>query len=427
MQNTDVYRNSQLEIEQKVIENLLYDLELAQTVTFESKWFTDRAYRQIAETLDKNRNEGVTNVFSLSELLYADHPNTLADLSALLEMSHNAYPVDIERTTKSMLQKLQEQHLLSVVSENAAIVSEYPSKESAALLQNTLDELNNYYLPTNTGNITSALKRLHEDLTADSIPGIYTFKCLDSLLGDGIREEQLIGIAARPGVGKTAFALNIAYKAMTRKENEKVKIDVFSLEMSQKAVIKRFVSIYTGIPGNKLVKPKYQLADKQKEAYVAALKFYKNQQLDVYDELFSFEEIATVIKANAKKYGSNYLPIIDYLQLIEIAGITDEYKRITELTRQLKKLTGKYHIPIICLSQVNRGSEATSSKVPHLSNLRGSGSIEQDFSTVGILHEQENEKGPNQFFWNVEKNREGAIKQLEFKFDKTLMQFDEVY
>ena len=112
---------------------------------------------------------------------------------------------------------------------------------------------------------------------------------------------------------------------------------------------------------------------------------------------------------------------------MEVGGTKDEYARITELTRQLKKITGQYHIPVICLSQLNRGSEATGDKIPHLSNLRGSGSIEQDFSSVGFLYKQEDKNGQWWHILNFEKNREGETQRLLYKFDKSKMQFSEDY
>ena len=389
----------------------------------DAEWFEQREYRQLIETVDNLRNEGIPDLPFLQRQLEKKYPQTAWRLETMFKLSGECYPVALEQTTKSMLRNLQEKHLLKNMAEVSRIAAEYPSPESAAIVQDSIDELKNFYVSDDKGNLEETYDKLLDELTRDATPGIKTYTDLDFLLGNGLRAEQLIGIAGRPGEGKTAYVLNVAYEALVNQKNKNVKVDIFSLEMSKKAVMKRMISIHTGLESGDLMDPKGLLNDVQKKQYAIATKFFREKNLEVYDELFNFEQIAAVIKRNALKYKGSYLPIIDYLQLMEVNGAKDEYSRITELTRQLKKITGQYHTPIICLSQLNRGSEASGDKVPHLSNLRGSGSIEQDFSAVGLLYKQEDSDGEEWHVVHFEKNREGETSKLLYKFDKAKMQF----
>jgi replicative DNA helicase len=419
--------SSRSELERTIINNLLHSPELVPLLALDAEWFEQREYKQLIDTMDSLRNDGIPDLPFLQRQLEKRHPRTAWRLDTMFRLASECYPVTLEITTKSLLRNLQEKHLLNNMAEVSRIAAEYPSPETAAIVQDAIDELKNFYVSDDKGSLDATHDKLLDELTQDATPGIKTYVNLDYLLGDGLRPEQLIGIAGRPGEGKTAFVLNVAYKALTRSENNAPKIDIFSLEMSKKAVMKRMISIHTGIEGGNLMNPKKMLTDAQKKQYAGAVQFFRSKRLEVYDELFNFETIAAVIKRNAQKYRDNYLPIIDYLQLMEVNGAKDEYSRITELTRQLKKITGQYHTPIICLSQLNRGSEASGDKVPHLSNLRGSGSIEQDFSTVGLLYKQEDKNGDWWHIVNFEKNREGETQKLLYKFDKAKMQFTEDY
>lgn len=415
------------DLQRQIISNLLHSPELVPLLKMEADWFDTKEYKQLIEVMNELRNEGIPDLPFLQRQLEKKYPSTAWRLEIMFQLMSECYPVTLEITTKSMLRTLEEQYLLDNLAEVSKIAAAYPSIETAHIVQDAIDDLKAFSVSDDKGDMEATHDGLLDELENDMTPGVKTYVNLDYLLGEGLRGEQLIGIAGRPGEGKTAFVLNVAYKALTRMENTNPKIDIFSLEMSKKAVMKRMISIHTGLEGSDLMNPKALLNDAQKKQYAGAVQFFKGKQLEVYDELFNFEAIASVIKRNALKYPGNYLPIIDYLQLMEVGGTKDEYARITELTRQLKKITQQYHIPVICLSQLNRGSEATGDKIPHLSNLRGSGSIEQDFSSVGLLYKQEDKNGQWWHILNFEKNREGETQRLLYKFDKSKMQFSEDY
>lgn len=417
--------NEQHDLEQKILSNLLYKLDLVEILEVDSDWFTVNDYGELVHVLVLNKNNGIPDLHTLLMMYKETYPARRMELEILFKIHDACYPVDLENTTKAMLKTLQERYLMSVVVESSVIAQKYPSKESVELLRSAVTDYDEFHLPTNDGGILTTVERMHDKLLNGVAPGIKTYSCVDYLLGE-IRPGQLIGIAGAPGTGKSSFLLNIAYKALTRAEQSDVKVDIFTLEMAQEEVLNRLVSIHTGIKGRSLRNPKMMLTPKEKEQYTNALKFFGNKKLDIYDNLFSFEAIAAIIKRNAKKYNGKYLPLIDYLQLMEINGFKEEYAKISELTRQLKKLTGAYRTPIICLSQLSRARESEKDKKPHLHHLRGSGSIEQDFSTVGILYDPKDEDQPDKIVWNVEKNREGSVKELEFYFRKEIMLFEEV-
>ena len=240
------------------------------------------------------------------------------------------------------------------------------------------------------------------------IPGLSTgLPDLDELTL-GLNKSELIIIAARPGMGKTSIALNIALNVAMAQHK---KVAIFSLEMSREQLVTRLLSRAALVPSQNLVTGR--LTDQQWRDVSAAA-----GTLSACDILIDDNSTLTVADMNAqcrtiKDLG---LVVIDYLQLMSSAGgrfssNESRVQAVSEISRMMKVMAKQLGVPVICLSQLNRAAEARSDKRPLLSDLRESGSIEQDADVViGLYREGYNNReceNPNAAEAIVLKNRKG--------------------
>lgn len=245
---------------------------------------------------------------------------------------------------------------------------------------------------------------------------------LDRMLS-GLGKSDLILIAARPGVGKTSFALNIAQNIALDKA--KKTIAVFSLEMSNDQLANRMLSAQSGIDNMKFRNG--ELTDEDWVKLAEASVTLSNTE--VY-----FDDTAGItvaqIKAKLRRLKNLDLIIIDYLQLMSGGGRYEN--RTTEvgaISRALKVMAKEFNVPVICLSQLNRESEKTKSK-PMLSNLRESGSIEQDADAILFLWKPETEEeqtgGIDVVKLEVAKNRHGPVGSIDLAWSPSTTRFTNI-
>ena len=240
------------------------------------------------------------------------------------------------------------------------------------------------------------------------IPGLSTgLPDLDDLIL-GLNKSELVIIAARPGMGKTSIALNIALNvAMTQRK----KVAVFSLEMSREQLVTRLLSRAALVPSQNLFTGR--LTDQQWRDVSAAA-----NTLSACDILIDDNSTLTVADMNAqcRTIRGLDLVVIDYLQLMSSAGgrgFSNESRTqaVSDISRMMKVMAKQLGVPVICLSQLNRAAEARQDKRPLLSDLRESGAIEQDADVViGLYREGYNNReceNPNLAEAIVLKNRKG--------------------
>ena len=240
------------------------------------------------------------------------------------------------------------------------------------------------------------------------IPGLSTgLPDLDELTL-GLNKSELVIIAARPGMGKTSIALNIALNvAMTQHK----KVAIFSLEMSREQLVTRLLSRAALVPSQNLFTGR--LTDQQWRDVAAAA-----NTLSACDILIDDNSTLTVADMNAqcRTIRGLDLVVIDYLQLMSSAGgrgFSNESRTqaVSDISRMMKVMAKQLGVPVICLSQLNRAAEARQDKRPLLSDLRESGSIEQDADVViGLYREGYNNReceNPNLAEAIVLKNRKG--------------------
>jgi replicative DNA helicase len=213
----------------------------------------------------------------------------------------------------------------------------------------------------------------------NGILGISTgFSDIDKIIM-GLNKTDLILLAARPGMGKTSLALNIAQN-VSCKSNSKTAI--FSLEMSKEQLASRLISSEAKIPGQKMRSGRLELGEWSRLISAAEVFAKANLYIDDTPGITAPE-----MKAKCRRLGGVELVIIDYLQLMSNhRRIDNRVQEISEITRQLKIMAKELDVPIICISQLSRASEQRNDHRPILSDLRDSGSIEQDADIVMFLY-----------------------------------------
>lgn len=260
--------------------------------------------------------------------------------------------------------------------------------------------------------------------TKNLITGVPTgYMVIDTPTG-GWQKTDLIIIAARPSVGKTAFALNLAKNAAMHPVNG-CPVGFFSLEMSKKQIMNRLLSMESLVHLDNITRGRLEEYQAQK-VYLAAKK--------LIDTPLFFDDSAGLslfdFRAKARRMVARHkvgLIIVDYLQLMSGGGKGggNREQEISEISRGLKGVAKDLQVPIIALSQLNRAVEARKDGVPVLADLRESGAIEQDADMVGFLYrpdyQQEAHKVDpafrNDAFFKIAKHRNGSLETLSFKTD----------
>lgn len=254
-----------------------------------------------------------------------------------------------------------------------------------------------------------------------------TFKNLDNKL-QWLRGGDLVILAARPSMGKTAMALNIAQNVAKKKN-----VAIFSLEMSKEQLTDRMVCAAMGIDSWKLQKG--ELSDQEFARIGDALSELSQARMFIDDSAsMNLLEIKSKCRRLKMESGLDMI-VIDYLQLINGTNPNNRVQEISDISRGLKSLARELSVPIIALSQLSRNVENRASKEPILSDLRDSGSIEQDADIVLMIYREEYynntemqdtdmNKGKTTIF--IRKNRNGPVGNADFVFDGKFMKFREV-
>lgn len=281
-------------------------------------------------------------------------------------------------------------------------------------------------------NIEKAKKAFEENEGAGFLGLPSGFLELDRLTG-GFQESDLIILAARPGVGKTAFLLNMARNMAIQ---HKAGVAFFSLEMSSVQLANRLIAIQTEIPGEKISRG--HLAPHEWEQLVRQISVLEGAPIYIDDTpaLSIFELRAKCRRLKAQK--NIRIAMVDYLQLMQ--GNTDQRnsnreQEISYISRSLKALAKELNMPIIALSQLSRRAESRQTQKPILSDLRESGAIEQDADLVmfiyrpdkaGQLYDENNNPTQGMAEIILAKHRNGPVGEVQLRFVEKLAKFEDL-
>jgi replicative DNA helicase len=270
-----------------------------------------------------------------------------------------------------------------------------------------------------------------------SVTGVPTgFTKLDEITA-GLQPENLIVVAARPGVGKTSWAMNVATHAALE---HKIPVLIFSLEMSRNELIERILAGEARIDSNRMRRGMIEYSEWKNKIYPAGNRI--SQAPILIDDSPGVNILELRAKARRFRSDPRFFPpkngerqlglvVIDYLQLAHgLGGRKDDSREreIAEISRGLKGLAKELHIPIIAVSQLNRSVEKREDKTPQLSDLRESGAIEQDADIIIFIHRDEmynpDPAGRGKALLKIGKNRAGPTGEVDLTFIREYTKFE---
>lgn len=260
--------------------------------------------------------------------------------------------------------------------------------------------------------LTDSFDRLDELAKSDgTLRGVPTgFKDLDDILA-GMQRSNLIILAARPGVGKTTLALNVARNLAV---NHKRPVGVFSLEMSKEELVDRLLVAQADIDAWKLKSGKNLTEDDFTKLSLAMGELAEAPIFIDDTPAMSILEMRTKARRLQVEHGLDLI-VVDYLQLARGRTTDNRVQEVSEISQGLKNLARELKIPVLALSQLSRQVENRGSKRPQLSDLRESGSIEQDADVVMFLWREDDDKLES-IYLDIAKHRNGAVGQITFYF-----------
>ncbi|MBB6450573.1 replicative DNA helicase [Geomicrobium halophilum] len=256
----------------------------------------------------------------------------------------------------------------------------------------------------------------------DALTGIASgFQDLDRMTA-GFQSSDLIIVAARPSMGKTAFALNIAQNIATKTDEN---VAIFSLEMGASQLVQRMLCAEGNIDGSRLRTG--QLLEEDWEKLTMAMGTLSRAGIYIDDSPgIKVSDIRAKCRRLQNEKGLGMI-LIDYLQLIQGQGSESRQQEVSEISRNLKAIARELNVPVIALSQLSRGVESRQDKRPMMSDLRESGSIEQDADIVSFLYREDyyDQETENQNMIEIilAKQRNGPVGSVELAFIKEYNKF----
>jgi replicative DNA helicase len=314
-------------------------------------------------------------------------------------------------------------------------VMNFPISEQLLGLDAEIRKLTaNAQVPKNDPSTAELLTQMTDDLwlrlqRPGQLSGLPSgFRSLDSYT-DGFQKSELIIIAGRPSVGKTAFGLNLLVNVLKK---TRLPVLFFSLEMSSQQLMYRLLSLETRLNQNKFRTGLLNEEDWKKINLV--MRILGKIPMHLYDNShLSTLDIRRTLKNFDKTYSQIGLIVIDYLQLMEdpVFKNANRAQEISAITRELKNIAREFEVPIIALSQLSRTIESRMDPKPMLSDLRDSGSIEQDADLVLMLYKN-NQKlitnlnpGVSIIDLSIAKQRNGPVGNIRLSFNQYLTKFED--
>lgn len=436
-----------IEAEQAVLGSVFLDpdvfVSILEFIQYED--FYKKSHQLIFEAMENLYNND-TNIDIVTVSDYLNSQNMLENIGGqdyLIELANNtptsanaeAYAKIVGE--KSILRKL-------IRAANKISRESYEEKDDVAVI---LDEAERTILHVSENSNRSGFIHI-QDVLFESIISIEELaKAKQDVTGtptgypdldkmtSGLQPDNLIILAARPAVGKTAFALNIAQNVATKQD---AVVAIFSLEMGAESLVNRMLCAEGSIDASRLRTG--QLTDQEWSDLVIAMGALGESKIYIDDTPGNrVSEMRAKSRRLLKEQGRLDLIVIDYLQLIESNGRNENRQQeVSEISRQLKKLAKELRVPVIALSQLSRGVEQRQDKRPVLSDIRESGSIEQDADIVAFLYRDDyyeregNQEEMESMTENniveviIEKNRAGARGTVKLIFTKEFNKFSSV-
>lgn len=435
------------EAEQSVLGSIFLDPESVVTVLeyLVAVDFYKKSHQLIFDVIVQlyNRNEPIDVVTVTNELQSKDQLENIGGLAYLAEVA-TIVPTaaNVEYYAKIVEEKAILRNLIHSATD--IVKSGYEEADQVAVI---LDSAEQTILQISERRNRSGFIRISDVVNTSlqniellsqqsgDVTGIPTgYIALDKMTA-GLQKEELIILAARPAVGKTAFALNIAQNVATKADQV---VAIFSLEMGAESLVNRMLCAEGNIDAGHLRTG--QMSEEEWSNLIMAMATLGQSKIFIDDTPgIRIAEIRAKSRRLMQEQGGLGLIVIDYLQLIEGNNKESRQQEVSDISRQLKKLAKELKVPVIALSQLSRGVEQRQDKRPVLSDIRESGSIEQDADIVAFLYREdyyEREGGEDsaaepEFENNIveviiEKNRSGSRGTVKLLFKKEFNKFSSV-
>lgn len=327
---------------------------------------------------------------------------------------------------KSVLRKLQESFKTLIdASRNVENTPEFIDTVEKEIFNITKDRRSSDFVNIATAAESTLAKIAEQAQMGEDISGLDTGYYMLNRFTLGLQPSDLLIVAARPGIGKTAFALNLALNIGMLPKNPHIAF--FSLEMGIEQLVMRMLSTVSSVENTSLRK-----GDLQKNEWERLQTGVHNLKgSNIY-----FDDSGTVnvldLRSKCRKLKQDEkldLVIVDYLQLLSGSQYNkgNRVQEVSEISRVLKEMARELKVPVVALSQLSRGLEQRTDKTPRMSDLRESGSIEQDADIIIFLYVKEEDKDDesrrNLTQFSVAKNRHGQPGNFELVFNKNISKF----
>jgi len=412
--------------------NLAFERSVLSSIIFEPQQFDDLSVSLKVEDFYLPAHQDIFHV--MVTLLQKDHPIDEEfikkelikikkfDEQTLLEIL-SANPIS---NTKAYVDEIKDKslkrHLLSLTTEikRVTVEEELPSAEVIDIVEKKLYEITQ---DNQTSDFKDSPKMTYDTMEYikemkargnNVLVGVDTGFAELNKMTTGFGKGDLVIIAARPAMGKTSFVLNTVNSLIMQGKG----VAFFSLEMPAEQLMLRLFSIQTSIPLQKLRVG--DMNDEQWTSLASAMDKMNTAKLFVDDQgSININQLRSKLRKLKNQHPEIEIAVIDYLQIMQGVGSQDRHLQVSEISRGLKMLARELEMPIVALSQLNRGLEARNDKRPMLSDIRESGSIEQDADIILFVYRDD------VYLYKEEKEREKAAKAEGKEFTPTYIEKEE--
>ncbi|KIL74166.1 replicative DNA helicase [Bacillus badius] len=414
------------EVENTVLGSIFLEPDLAYETNLTVEHFSRAANRIIFGAIQKLAEQNVpVDVMTVTQkLLENEQIENVGGVSYLTELAESVPTTANFPYYQAML---IEQYKKRLMTRAASDYLANPTEETAEKMYSTFIEAQEMGQKPSQSKI-EVLGEIFDEIYEDAgeLTGISSgLMELDRMTG-GWQSSDLIVIAGRPSMGKTAYALGLA-KACCEQGGV---ADIFSLEMPQKQLIKRFLSSIGNIEGSKWRNSFKLFTEQDKKRAQYAMDIYNKWAINIHDNpRQTVADIRAAVRKTKREHpGRKHIVVIDYLQLITPIGKFERHDlAVGHITRELKQMARQFDVPVMLLSQLSRAVEQRQDKRPMMSDLRDSGSIEQDADIVSFLYRDDYYNSESEAKNIVEvilaKQRNGPVGTVQLAFVKEYSQF----
>ncbi len=416
------------EAEKSVLGALLLEGQLMKECRLSEVHFSDPVHRGIFRLLRQLEDDG--KPIDLVALVSVMDPSFLEQIGGLSYLTHLAESVPTTANFGHYERILQggwkmNQAMLAAQQMQEKLVTERDEGAIGEMIT-TLCELEEAEYEDDEAiatTVTALFQKFQED--KGDLTGIDTGFWALNRMTCGLQEGDLVIIGARPSMGKTAFALNLALHAAKTGAG----VGIFSLEMSKEQLVKRLMSCVQNIEGDKLKNPRRRFAIPDWDKMIDASADLTGLPIAIFEKAgVQLQQMWVQVRKLKRRYpDQKILVIVDYLQLIagDAKHKGNRFQEISEISRKLKLMARDLNVCVVALSQLSRAVEARQDKRPLLSDLRESGQIEQDADLIMLMYREDyyENDGDGVVELNIAKHRNGSVGKIRVRFLKECGRF----